>query len=389
MDFDETFSPDQIPANGRRTSLYVHVPFCSSKCPYCNFYSKPFEEYDVQKLVKALLKELSFYPLGSHIQTVYIGGGSPSVLPAKDILLLVSAILEHCDDVVEFSIEMNPGQVEKDTLLALNEAGVNRVSFGVQSFLEQELKILGRNHSVSDVYNSLKWSREAGFVNLSIDLIFAIPGSSLGDWKRNLRMAVECPVKHISAYSLTYERETEFYSLMEKGAIEAVEEELDRDMYEAAIEEFAKAGFEQYEISNFAKPEFECLHNLTYWKNEPYIGIGPSAGSYYDGRRYTNISDIDKYIKQIEKGKQPVGEIYIPNEIERACETAVLNLRTIKGVDIPEFYETTGFDFLEMFKEPLLDNINSGLLEREGNRVHLTKKSLPIANVVLSDFSFI
>ncbi len=372
-----------------KTSLYIHIPFCKAKCPYCDFYSEPVEKYDVDRVLKTMIKEMEAYPLGETIETVYIGGGSPSVLTFRQIMMLVSFINENCSYILEFTVEVNPGEVKKDIINELRSAGVNRLSFGLQSFDDDELKILGRRHSAKDNYQALDSAKNAGFANISIDLIFAVPGSSIGDWKENLEKAVNTNARHISAYSLTFEKETEFYSMLDSGDVEPVEEEVDRQMYETAIDLLKSKGFQQYEISNFAQPEFECLHNLSYWENEPYIGIGPSAGSYYKGQRRLNISDVNEYVKAIEEGNHCFAEFYEPNEVEKACETAVLNLRTIKGVDLKKFELKTGFDFHELFSEPIAENTNSGLLKEQQGRIHLTRKALPIANSVLSDFSFV
>ena len=259
--------------------LYVHVPVCRSKCRYCGFYSVPAGGVDAGRLVRALVRELERYD-GRAFRTAYIGGGSPTALPADELIGLVTRVREHCPAVGEFTVECNPGQVDGDLLAGLRDAGVDRLSVGAQSMLAGELELLGRGHSVEQVDEAVRLARRAGFANLSLDLIFAIPGSTLADWRASLEAAVGLDVEHVSAYSLSFEAGTVFDEWRRTGRLAAVDEELDRAMYEWAIERLERAGLEQYEISNFARPGFECRHNLGYWRNRPYVGIGPAAASW-------------------------------------------------------------------------------------------------------------
>ena len=320
-------------------------------------------------------------------QTVYIGGGSPSCLPAEQLLRLIREITSHWPKPEEFTIEVNPGQVNKGIFSQLRTAGVTRISIGAQSFNPDELTFLGRRHSVGDTGRAVEMARQAGFENIGLDLIFAIPHSTLSSWKYSLCSAIDLGVQHISAYALTYEEGTPLQKSVEAGEVAPVDEETDRQMYETTIDELEKAGFKQYEISNFAKPGFECKHNLNYWANKPYIGVGPAAGAYWNGKRTLNISDIKKYIEAIEQGKTVIAESETPDNTQIACETAVLNLRRRCGIILDEFEKQTGFDAMKLFAEPIGRYQNLGLIEATDGRLFLTRDALPIADSVLCDFS--
>jgi oxygen-independent coproporphyrinogen-3 oxidase len=287
----------------------------------------------------------------------------------------------------EFTIEVNPGQVSKDALGRLHDAGVTRISIGAQSFNSGELTFLGRRHSVADIGRAVEMAKEAGFENIGLDLIFAIPGSTLKTWKHSLHSAIDLGVQHISAYALTYEEQTPMQKAIETGKVTPVDEETDRQMYETTIDELEKADFKQYEISNFAKPGFECKHNLNCWANKPYLGIGPAAGSYWQGKRTLNIADIKKYIDGVERGTTVTAESETPDKIQIAFETAVLNLRRRCGIILDEFEKQTGFDAAKLFAEPISKYTKLGLMEATDGRLFLTRGALPIADSVLCDFS--
>jgi oxygen-independent coproporphyrinogen-3 oxidase len=359
------------------------VPLCDSKCRYCGFYSEPAARHDSARLVSALISELDRYT-GIAPRTLYVGGGSPTSLPVERLACLLEAVAARWPGAWEFTVECNPGQTDRATLSVMHRIGVNRLSFGVQSFDPGELSFLGRRHSVSDARRAIHQAQDLGFDNVGLDLIFAIPGSSLRSWQHSLESAVALAVQHISAYSLSLEPGTSLQQAVLAGEIDSVDEDTDRAMYELALDYLASAGFVQYEISNFAREGFACLHNQGCWENHPYIGIGPSAGSCWQGRRTVNISDIHAYVRRIETG-QPVVE---QSQCEdRVCETAVLNLRTRRGVDLTAFRTTTGADFAEVFKLPLERYRRQGLIEIDDGRVRLAREALAIADSVLCDFS--
>ncbi|MBN2591313.1 MAG: radical SAM family heme chaperone HemW [Sedimentisphaerales bacterium] len=368
------------------SGLYAHIPFCKSKCAYCNFYSEPVSLHDTNRLVQALLKELSQADTRL-VRTIYIGGGSPSCLPLSELEELVKAIRSKCPNFVEFTIECNPGQVNPEMLELLYNLGVNRISIGAQSFDDNELKCLGRIHNSKAIETAMYQARQVGFKNISLDLIFAICGSTLQKWQESLDHAIALNPEHISAYSLTIEPETPLGKAIEEGKFSAIDESTDRAMYEQTIDVLTKAGYEHYEISNFAKPGYECQHNIGYWQNRPYIGIGPAAASSTGTCRMQNFSDIKTYVNAIESGQSCVEESILISDIERICETAVLNLRTIYGIDIEEFKQFTGQNPCLLFEEPIRIHCEQGLLNIENNRIFLTAKALPIADYVLCDFA--
>jgi oxygen-independent coproporphyrinogen-3 oxidase len=368
--------------------LYVHIPFCEAKCRYCGFYSEPLKNHVPARLISTIITELQKRGLSPvSFQTIYIGGGSPSCLPQDQLLRLIGEITSKWPNSQEFTVEVNPGQVNEHILSRLRAAGVNRLSIGAQSFVTTELSFLGRRHSVANISQAVMAAKQAGLENIGLDLIFAIPGSTLDSWKHSLQSAIELDIRHISPYALTYEEGTPLQESVLKGKVKPVDEETDRLMYETAIDEIEKAGFKQYEISNFAKPGFECRHNLNYWANKPYIGIGPAAGSYQNGNRTVNIADITKYIEAIEREADATKESEPVNRQQIACETAVLNLRRRCGIYIDEFKNQTGFDALDLFNEPIERYKKLGLIETADGRMFLTRQALPIADSILCDFS--
>ena len=369
--------------------LYVHVPFCRTKCRYCSFYSEPIAKHDEIDVIRAMLTQMQQYKIPDSIKTIYIGGGSPSCIAESNLFEIVTAVKKYCPNAKEFTIEINPGQANEQILNRLRKAGVSRISIGAQSFIQSELNFLARSHTVEDIYEAVMFSRAAGFDNINLDLIFAIPYSDLDSWKQNLKAAIESGVEHISAYALTYEDKTPLVRDLAAGLFEPICEDTDRTMYELAIDEFSKAGIEQYEISNFARSGFECKHNLNYWANGDYLGIGPAAASYLQGQRSVNFAGIGKYIEAIKSGASAVELSEILNERQRACETAVLNLRRISGIDLAEFKTQTGFDAMELFAEPIRNYKKLSLLDSDKQRIFLTRRALGIADSILCDFAVV
>jgi oxygen-independent coproporphyrinogen III oxidase len=370
------------------TGLYVHIPFCTSKCAYCAFYSQPIHKHDAQRLMRAIHKELSQADI-TNIRTVYIGGGSPSCLNESLLIELVQDITDRSRGICEFTIECNPGQVSYFLLSQLRKLGVNRLSMGAQSFIDRELQILGRSHNAQAIEKAMYQAREAGFENISLDLIFAICNSTKDSWQISLDKAIALNPEHISAYSLTLEEGTPLSKAVEQGKYAAIDESSDRAMYEQAIDTLTKAGYEHYEISNFAKPGFRCRHNMGYWQNQPYIGIGPSAASSGGTLRTQNICDIEAYIEAIEAGRKAVVETVKVDRMDKICETAVLNLRTRDGIDIQLFKQVTGFDPVVLFAEPIKKHCEQGFLDIKKGRIALTDIALPVADYVLCDFAAI
>lgn len=369
--------------------LYVHVPFCRTKCRYCGFYSEPVAEYDAGAVVNAMIAEMEQYKSLETIKTIYIGGGSPSSLTREHLLRLVNRIKLLCPTAEEFTVEINPGHVNEALLDELRSAGVNRLSIGAQSFIQRELDLLGRGHTAACICKAVRQSRTAGFDNINLDMIFAVPGSDLDSWKYNIQAAIDLAADHISTYNLTYEDNTPLSRDLAAGVIKSVDEDTDRAMYEMAIDELSGAGFVQYEISNFAKEGFECEHNLNYWANGGYIGIGPGATSYLQGKRSTNVPDINTYCEIVSSGADTVHKSETLDDLERACETAVLNLRRRCGIDLVEFTTRTGFDAVKLFAEPIRTYQQRGLIDSSGGRIFLTRQALGIADSILCDFALV
>jgi len=374
---------------GESPALYVHVPFCRSKCHYCSFYSEPLKDQNINAFIAALLKDLSTYDFQSSFSTIYIGGGSPSALPRENIFFLIEQLAARSTAETEFTVEVNPSQVDEYFLKTIFSLGVNRLSIGAQSFNQSLLKFLGRTHSSSDTVNAVNLVRRAGFENISLDLIFAIPGSDIQSWRSDLQSAIDLGVEHISAYSLTYEENTPLKQALDSASLTAIDEQTDLAMYELAIDTLARAKINQYEISNFARKGFQCEHNLTYWANQPYIGIGPAAGGYWQSQRTLNIANVKDYIEKINADHTVFAQRESVTGIDLACETAVLNLRRTIGINLLEFKQTTGYDAMTLFAQPIETNINQGLLKIEQGSMSLTRKALPIADSVLCDFAAI
>ena len=373
----------QLPSAG----LYLHIPFCQSKCHYCAFYNEPVGSFPEDRLVQALLTELTTQGSLDTIHTVFLGGGSPTTLTPEQLARLLRGIREHCAAIDEFTIECNPCQVTPPLLETMIAGGVNRLSFGVQSFDDHDLLFLGRRHSADQAATAIKRARSAGCTNISIDLIFAIPGSTLETWQATLERTISFDMQHVSAYSLSYETGTRLERARRCGRVQPVDDGIDRGLYEQAIEKLYAAGFEHYEVSNFARPGFACQHNLGYWENRPYLGIGPAAASYWQGQRYENVANIAAYVEAVETGCQAWTDVTRPSTTDRICETAVLNLRTNAGINPARFAETTGADLWETFGSVIRRHAQDGLLRVRRDRVTLTPAAWPIANTVLCDFA--
>lgn len=368
---------------GKPNSLYVHIPFCVRKCIYCDFLSVPYDEALAAGYMTALLRELELrrHQAGT-LQTVYIGGGTPTTMPTPALVGLLGKIMDSFGMArdAEVTIEANPGTIDKEKVEALCDAGINRFSIGVQSFENDELKLLGRIHSFEDSLRALAASRYAGVANTSIDLIYGIPGQTFEGWSRAVTMAVELSPEHISAYELTPEKNTPLYELILQKRVEKPDEESIVKMYYSTIDKLNDAGYHHYEISNFARPGFECRHNLNYWNRGEYIGIGAGAHSFIDNERIRNTGDIDKYIRTLQQDSLPVEESIVIAREDAVKEAVFLGLRKTEGLDIREFIEDLSIDMVKAAKELLAE----GLLHSDGKRLRLTRKGIVISNAVIT-----
>ena len=344
--------------------IYIHIPFCLQKCNYCNFYSEigPREKYT--NYLEALKIEINKYQTDEFwanavFNTIYLGGGTPSILSIQQIEKLLSGLNNgfHFVDSPEITLEVNPETVDYEKLIHLKEAGINRLNIGIQSFHEAELKLLNRIHSAQQGLKIIKDAQKAGFENLGIDLIFGIPGQTLKMWQTNLKHAISLEIQHLSTYGLTYEPGTPLSRLAEEGKIALCPETLERDMYWETIDYLSAAGFEHYEISNFARPGFRSQHNQIYWRDEPYLGLGASAHSFQPSQRWWNVNSLAIYQKKLLQGEPPVQSRETLTEEQQILEFIMLGLRRKEGIDLSGFEQKFAINFLSHF-ENVLEKLN-------------------------------
>jgi len=373
--------------------IYIHVPFCLRKCCYCDFTSYPIVPEQVENYLQAIQKEMAFYsnclnPEDKKITSIFVGGGTPTCLMSGQL----SAILEQVDRYftilpgAEITTEANPGTVSLHSLRELRTAGFNRLSLGLQSTVQELLDVLGRIHTFDEVKQAVDFARTAGFSNLNIDLIFGLPKQTAAHWRHSLSQVLAWEPEHLSCYGLQLEEGTPLARAVERGELEACPEELTLAMYFETIELLGAAGYRHYEISNFAREGFQCRHNLIYWHNNHYLGLGPAAHSYMDDSRWSNVENIDKYVALLEKDQRPVEEFNILSKREQMEETAFLGLRLMKGLELRAFKERFGAGLLEVFGKQVKKLEEKELVELVDGYLRLTKKGLPVANQVFAEF---
>jgi oxygen-independent coproporphyrinogen-3 oxidase len=368
-----TPAQDVSPAAG----LYVHVPFCETKCGYCDFYSVALRGRPTRPLVDALCRELALrVPKARHeIRTVFVGGGTPTLLPCEDLTTLLDAIGRCLDEsrLTEFTVEANPATVDSEIAALLASRAVSRVSMGAQSFFPDELAALERIHTPADIPASVSVLRDAGIGRINLDLIFGIPGQSLASWRESLHRAIQLDVDHLACYGLTYEPGTALTARRDRGHLTPCDEQLEADMYLLAIDELEAAGYRQYEISNFARVGCESRHNLTYWRNEPYIGIGPSAAGCYHGIRYKNVPDSGQYTRLIDENGSAEVERECLDERKLALEFVLMQLRLNQGLCLDALEKATGLDARCLLAPVIAHLSDRGLLESSTTHVRLTR----------------
>ncbi|MEK5390691.1 radical SAM family heme chaperone HemW [Margalitia sp. FSL K6-0131] len=371
-------------------AAYIHIPFCEHICYYCDFNKVFLKGQPVDEYIDALLKEmrlqLEMTPV-NQLETIFVGGGTPTVLNETQLDRLcngVRAILPFHNG--EFTFEANPGDLSEEKLRILHEYGVNRLSFGVQSFNNELLKKIGRTHTSDDVFETLTKAKKAGFENISIDLMYALPGQTEDDFRSSLRTALELNLPHYSSYSLIVEPKTVFYNLMRKGKLHLPSEDAEARMYEILMTEMEKHGLHQYEISNFAKPGFESKHNLVYWNNEEYFGFGAGAHSYVEQVRRSNSGPVKKYLTRLEKGELPIFDQHKLTKQEMMEEEMFLGLRKNEGVSLVHFKEKYNENVLNVFGNAISEMVERKLLEVTDNRIQLTKEGRFIGNEVFQAF---
>lgn len=393
--------------NKEELSLYIHIPFCVRKCGYCDFLSAPADEKARDRYVQALLMEIEHYQgtetADRKIKTFYIGGGTPSILSVNQLDCIIQKIkctFNFCDDI-EASMEMNPGTASKEKCRALYQMGINRLSIGLQSTNDKELNTLGRIHSYEDFLNTYTWCREAGFQNINVDLMAALPYQTVESYTTGLRKIIRLAPEHISAYSLILEEGTPFYQKYNSGCYPLPDEEQERLMYRETEQILAQAGYERYEISNYAKKGYACRHNLVYWQGGDYLGLGLGSSSYMDGVRFHNTTDFNTYVNQ---------GAYVEDREELSMQAKMeefmfLGLRVIAGVSGTEFEKRFGKTMEDVYGDVLRKHEEEGLLqiERKEDRkeaaaaepakgktniekVMLTTKGVDVSNYVFADF---
>lgn len=384
----------------KEMELYIHVPFCIKKCAYCDFLSAPAGEEERQRYVETMIKEIQGYRKKYQeycVTTIFVGGGTPSVLSGEQIKEVFNALRASfvIDTQAEITIEVNPGTVTEEKVEAWMQAGVNRISIGLQSVNDEELQMLGRMHTYKDFLNTYHLLRDKGFNNLNIDLISAIPGQTLESWKKTLSTVAELEPEHISAYSLIVEEGTPFYTIYGEGGadgnLESVvqplpDEETERFIYEETEMILQKYGYDRYEISNYAKPGYACRHNEGYWRRVNYLGVGLGASSLIENQRFRNFSTYDAYMDAIQNQKlfHEEGEsLSVTDEME---EFMFLGLRMMSGISREEFQKKFGKKIETVYEKQIQQLKKDGLIEFVENRIRLTKRGIDISNYVFEQF---
>lgn len=372
------------------SGIYIHIPFCERKCIYCDFYS--VENLNlIDRFTESLLKEIEIFSIeadffnDSIFDTIYFGGGTPSLLEPAQIEKILNKLSQSfkISSNPEITLETNPGTVNKRKLLEFKNLGVNRVSFGVQSFFDDDLKFLGRIHTGEDAFKCVNDSFEVGFENVSIDLIFGLPGQTVEKWLENLKFAVSLNVPHISAYNLIVERGTPLHELVSLGKVEIPEDEIQAQLYERTIDFLENAGYVHYEVSNYAFEGFECRHNLKYWQYENYIGFGPSAHSFWINKRWWNFANLNKYINALDLGKIPVANFEILDEEKMIEEFIYLGLRS-KGINVARFKGKFGFEFVDGdIKDEIEELERAGYITIEDDFIKLTPKGFLLCDEIV------
>jgi oxygen-independent coproporphyrinogen-3 oxidase len=372
------------------SGIYIHIPFCERKCIYCDFYS--VENLNlIDRFTESLLKEIEIFSVeadffnDSIFDTIYFGGGTPSLLEPAQIEKILNKLSQSfkISSNPEITLETNPGTVDKRKLLEFKNLGVNRISFGVQSFFDDDLKFLGRIHTGEDAFKCVNDSFEVGFENVSIDLIFGLPGQTVEKWLENLKFAVSLNVPHISAYNLIVERGTPLHELVSLGKVEIPEDEIQAQLYERTIDFLENAGYVHYEVSNYAFEGFECRHNLKYWQYENYIGFGPSAHSFWINKRWWNFANLNKYINALDLGKIPVANFEILDEEKMIEEFIYLGLRS-KGINVARFKGKFGFEFVDGdIKDEIEELDRAGYITIEDDFIKLTPKGFLLCDEIV------
>ncbi len=372
------------------SGIYIHIPFCKQACHYCDFHFSTSMKKKTE-LVEMLCRELELRKdeIGQQIETIYFGGGTPSLLDAEELELIFKTIFKHFEvsESAEITLEANPDDLSEEVIKMLDASPVNRLSIGVQSFFEKDLKLMNRAHNSEEALSSLQLAKQY-FDNISIDLIYGIPGQSNELWIENLDKALELDIPHISSYALTIEPKTALEKFIEKGKVKPVEDETYREQFDILVNKLTKKGFEHYEFSNYGKPGYHSQNNMAYWLGKPYLGIGPSAHSYDGTSRKWNISNNTLYIKAIEAGN-------LPQQTEKLSTTDSYNeyvmtrLRTKFGVSTDDILQKFGEKYRDHFLRETEKFLDDALMERTGNTFHITARGKFLSDGIAADLFYI
>lgn len=372
-------------------AIYLHIPFCQHICHYCDFNKvflkgQPVEQY-LYWMREELKNTLNKYP--ANLKTIFVGGGTPTVLTEKQLEYFLESILLYINpnpETIEYTFEANPGELSKQKLQLLLDSGVNRLSFGVQTFNDELLKAIGRTHRKEDVMNTLNLARSVGFENISFDLMYGLPNQTISEVEETLNIAFSLNLPHFSAYSLIIEPKTVFYNLQRKGKLRLPSEDKEAKMYEIIMNQMEENGYVQYEISNFSKAGYESKHNLTYWNNEEYFGIGAGAHSYVKGVRIVNYGPIKKYMSEIRETGMAIFDKHSVTKQEKMEEELFLGLRKTDGISISHFHKKFGEELFSVFGKQIDQQIAAGLMEKREGRIQLTRAGKLLGNEVFQAF---
>ncbi|QDU07913.1 radical SAM family heme chaperone HemW [Gimesia aquarii] len=369
------------------SSAYIHVPFCQHRCGYCDFTLVAQKDHLIDDYLAAMEQQLSGVGEDVELKTLFLGGGTPTHLSINQLQRLFNAIFSHFQLATdyEFSIEANPLNLTEEKIDFLKQAGVNRVSLGVQSFDSNILTFLERDHQPQQVFEIVQ-RLQSRIENTSLDLIFAVPGQNLENWKTTLNHAIQLNIPHVSTYGLTIEKGTSFWSRQKAGIFDLPEEELAGEMYEFSLKFLSSAGLKHYEISNFARPGYECRHNEVYWTGYPYFGFGPGAASYLNGKREQNHRSVITWLRRIAAGESPISDQEELSPEDRAREAIIFGLRRRIGINVEKFAERYGYDLYDLSQSAIKKHVEAGFLEETKTHVRLTQAGCLLADTVVIDF---
>ena len=371
--------------------LYIHVPFCAQKCYYCDFNSYKIKSNEKEDYLINIEKEMKFYKeefKDKYFDTVFFGGGTPSILKIDELRKLVNYMFENFNikKDAEITIECNPGTINKEKLKAIKEMGINRLSIGLQATQNYHLKSIGRIHTYEEFEKNYYDAIDVGLTNINVDLMYALPNQKEEEWKETLDKIIKLNPSHISAYSLILEEGTKLYDMYENNEFNLLDEDTDIDMYEYTINTLKKYGYNQYEISNYAKKGKECKHNVIYWKCDNYLGLGPGASGYINDVRYSNIEDLNEYNNKINQNIKPISEENKLSEKDKIEEFIFMGLRMNEGINLEVFKERFKIDFYELYKDVLDKLLERELIKLDKFNLSLTQKGREISNSVFIEF---